>query len=166
MPVALLITRSLIEIFGPDWWGGVNNWLFHFYYSIGLHGVPYIFSWSWMTVIMIQSALPYMVVVLVMRLVLFKNTRRCFDRSRITISTLKWCAVVSVPAPVILVILRVLFPAIVSVFGSRSGSGYDLEGEVLYWVAMTVNLMLLGFPYGVLSLALHYFLFRKSQRVT
>ena len=60
IPVALLITRSLV-VPNPDWWGGVNSWLFHFYNSVCLHGVLYIFSWSWMTVFMIQSALPYMV---------------------------------------------------------------------------------------------------------
>jgi len=162
--VALLITRSLIGILSPNWWGGLNSWLFHFYDSVGLHGVLYLFSWPLWTVYMIQSALPYMVLVLIMRLVLFKNTRRCFDRSRITISILKWCVVVFLPAPVILVIMRVFIPTSSSVSGS--GSGYGLEGEVLYWVAYTMFLILLGFPYAVLSLALHYFLFRKSQRVT
>ncbi len=154
IPVALAASWSLIHIVGLTFWGAANSWLFDFYNSIGIHGVPYRFSWSWMTIFMMQIALPYSILVLAMRVLLFKRRGRCVDSPLTTKGILKWFGIVLIPAPAVLFIVRVL-----AILDNWQG-GPTPKGEVLSLLEL---LLLLGFPYAILSLLLHYFLFVRTQ---
>jgi hypothetical protein len=66
------VSSVFLFIIPSSFWGEVNHLLFRAYSLVGLTGIPFRFSWSWMTVFFISKILPctvsaYVVWVLLIR---------------------------------------------------------------------------------------------------
>jgi hypothetical protein len=160
LPLAIVINVSLIWLVGPDRWGIFHAWLFDAYSSVGLLGVPYSFSWSWMTVFLLQFALPYTILALFIRQQLLGGGWRSWQLSAWPADVLKWCVVLLFPLPATLALCRVLLPALPPAWFSPPGAlsfwQKYLHGVLCQWVT-------LGIPYAAVSVLLHDWLFRGSR---
>ena len=156
MPMSLAYSHGILLAVPVIWWSNLNGWLVDFYWSVGLHGVPFRFSWSWMTVFLVQIAFPYGLLVLVARILLFKWYAQQFRRFDWEIGLVKMTAALLLAAPLTLVFLRWLLPVIPTAWadavGGPQGGGY--------WAAMTSLLLMIGLPYALLVLTLDSLLSR------
>jgi hypothetical protein len=107
-----------------------------------------------------QIALPYSILVLVMRVLLFRQCIRHFDSSQITMSILKWFGVLLFPAPAVLLIVWVVF--FTFPVNWLSGPNHPTS-EGGYVLSLLELLLLLGLPYAILSLLVHYFLLVRQR---
>lgn len=152
LPLAHAVSWCTIhKIVTLDGIGSFNSRLWDFYWSIGLIGVTYVFSWSWTTIYLLFKALPYSLLVLTARVLLFKEARSCFHRPNKLISIGKWFVIVCLPMPSTLCLYRVLFPLLLLT------EDLPIVNKVLTYLLLDV-----GLPYAAMSLLLHVYLSRQE----
>jgi hypothetical protein len=165
-PIALAACHARIVDIGPLNWGIVNSWLFDLYNSIGLRNVPYLYSWSWITVFMAQIGVPYAIFVLIAHNWPLQN--RCPFYSLQNMRRLLKCYAIAVLAvPLTLIVLRILLPVfdLYHLVPRR----FVAENETArYWVGLLGLLLHIGIPHAAVCLTMQALLgwLRESRNRT
>jgi hypothetical protein len=161
-PLSVGASCGFIQLVGPNRWGALNSWLFDAYYSAGLRGTAYSFSWSWTTVFLILFALPYALLVVVTRVLLRSPRPWRFRLLPAATSVAVWCATLLLAAAILLGLYSVILPALPTI--PTLVRGYPTS-TAAYVVAIAYSCAFYGLPYTLLGLALHTLIFeRRSWR--
>jgi hypothetical protein len=157
IPFGVLAGALLFGCLGKGQWTSILWYSGRFYDWLGFRGIPYEFSWPWMTVALVAIGIPYSATALSVHCVLFAPKRTSFHYvERIRSVMLSACGVL-VALPVSLMILRVVLPTVGSVWmklvdaDARSIGEWTDPARTGLFAGVTLLLLTVALPYAIVT---------------
>ncbi|MBM4073001.1 MAG: hypothetical protein FJ271_29360 [Planctomycetes bacterium] len=148
LPVAQATSDIIADgLFDADSIGSFNHELRELYGSLGLGADP--FFWSWTTIYLLMNGIPYAVLVLVVRALVFRDAHVHCDRDSLVVVIAKWIAIVCLPLPVTICLYRLVMPGLERIEVALIS---DVSGYLLFRICL---------PLAIVAVLLHAYLFRR-----